>query len=67
MANENIQMMYWHTNIGNLEELNKALLDYYISRLDSFEECAKNFTAAMVYLFRQEQHRICRCLVSLFL
>ncbi len=36
MANENIQMMYWHTNIGNLEELNKALLDYYISRLDSF-------------------------------
>ena len=41
MANENIQMMYWHTNIGNLEELNKALLDYYISRLDSFEECAK--------------------------
>lgn len=41
MANENIQMMYWHTNIGNLEELNKALLDYYISRLDSFKECAK--------------------------
>lgn len=41
MANENIQMMYWHTNIGNLEELNKALLEYYISRLDSFKECAK--------------------------
>ena len=41
MANENIQMMYWHTNIGNLEELNKALLDYYISILDSFKECAK--------------------------
>ena len=41
MANENIQMMYWHANIGNLEELNKSLLEYYISRLDSFEECAK--------------------------
>ena len=41
MANENIQMMYWHTNIGNLEELNKALLEYYMSRLDSFKECAK--------------------------
>lgn len=41
MANENIQMMYWHTNIGNLEELGKALLEYYISRLDSFKECAK--------------------------
>ena len=41
-------MNFWFTTckpcvgeLSDLEELNKALLDYYISRLDSFEECAK--------------------------
>lgn len=41
MANENIQMIYWHTNVGNLEELNRPLFEYYSSRLDYFKETAK--------------------------
>lgn len=41
MANENIQMIYWHTNVGNLEALNKPLFEYYNSRMDAFRENAK--------------------------
>ena len=41
MANENIQMIYWHTNGGNLRELGKPLMEYYISRMDAFRENAK--------------------------
>ncbi len=41
MANENIQMMYWHTNVGNMQELSKALFEYYINHMDSFKDCAK--------------------------
>lgn len=41
MANENIQMIYWHTNVGNLEELNKPLFEYYNGRMECFREAAK--------------------------
>ncbi len=41
MANENIQMIYWHTNVGNLSELNKPLFEYYNNRMDYFRENAK--------------------------
>lgn len=41
MANENIQMMYWHANVGNLTELSKSMLGYYINRIDSFKKCAE--------------------------
>lgn len=41
MANENIQMIYWHTNVGNLRSLNKPLIEYYTSRMDAFRENAK--------------------------
>ena len=41
MANENIQMIYWHTNVGNLGELNKPFFDYYSSRINCFKENAK--------------------------
>ena len=41
MANENIQMIYWHTNVGNLKELNHSLFRYYNNRMDYFRENAK--------------------------
>jgi len=41
MANENIQMIYWHTNVGNLSELNRPLFEYYNNRMDYFRENAK--------------------------
>lgn len=41
MANENIQMIYWHSNVGNLCELNKTLFEYYSGRMDCFRDCAK--------------------------
>lgn len=42
MANENIQMIYWHTFTGNMCELNKPLFEYYNSRMDYFRENARN-------------------------
>ena len=41
MANENIQMIYWHTNVGNLVGLSKSLTEYYINRIDCFRENAQ--------------------------
>ena len=41
MANENVQMIYWHTNVGNLGELNKPLFEYYNSRMEYFRENAR--------------------------
>lgn len=41
MANENIQMLYWHTNTGNLRDLSKPFIEYYSSRMDFFRENAK--------------------------
>lgn len=41
MANENIQMLYWHTNVGNLRELNIPFFEYYNGKMDFFRENAK--------------------------
>lgn len=41
MANENIQMIYWHTNVGNLTKLSKSLTEYYMNRIDCFRENAQ--------------------------
>lgn len=41
MANENIQMIYWHTLSGGLHFAMKPLIKYYVDRMDDFRECAK--------------------------
>lgn len=41
MANENIQMIYWHTYAGNLLPFQKAFYQYYYDRIPSFKENAK--------------------------
>lgn len=41
MANENIQMIYWHTNVGGLSEFNKSLFGYYQEKIPKFQEYAR--------------------------
>lgn len=41
MANENTQMIYWHTYVGNLLPLQKGLYQYYNDRIPVFRENAK--------------------------
>ncbi|MFS0637718.1 glycoside hydrolase N-terminal domain-containing protein [Mesobacillus foraminis] len=41
MANENIQMMYWHAAVGGLSELVPALFTYYEEMMEEFRENAK--------------------------
>ncbi|WP_163537440.1 glycoside hydrolase N-terminal domain-containing protein [Gracilibacillus sp. YIM 98692] len=41
MANENIQMMYWHAGVGNLTSLIPSLFSYYESLLDDFRDNAR--------------------------
>jgi alpha-L-fucosidase 2 len=41
MANENVQMMYWHAPAGGLAELMPALFHYYDSMLDVFRDNAR--------------------------
>jgi len=41
MANENIQMIYWHTMVGGLSELSLPVFNYYDSLIDDFRENAK--------------------------
>lgn len=41
MANENIQMIYWHTLTGGLMEFNQSLFRYYSERIPVFQESAK--------------------------
>lgn len=41
MANENIQMIYWHTNVGGLSSFNKGLFRYYQEKIAKFQEYAK--------------------------
>lgn len=51
MANENAQMIYWHTMSGGLLYTTKALIHYYTERMDSFRECAKKlFGLPGIYL-----------------
>ncbi|TMV44731.1 glycoside hydrolase family 95 protein [Paenibacillus mesophilus] len=41
MANENIQMMYWHASVGGLSELVPALFRYYEGMIDVFRDNAR--------------------------
>ncbi len=41
VANENVQMTYWHTMTGGLSYAIPALLRYYTSKMDTFRECAR--------------------------
>ncbi|MFD1953051.1 glycoside hydrolase N-terminal domain-containing protein [Paenibacillus thailandensis] len=41
MANENVQMMYWHVPAGGLTELMPALFRYYDSMTDDFRDNAR--------------------------
>lgn len=42
MANENTQMIYWHSFVGNLAEYHKALFHYYNERMDIYRTNARN-------------------------
>ncbi|GIN55686.1 hypothetical protein J8TS2_00050 [Lederbergia ruris] len=42
MANENIQMMYWHSNVGGLIEFTPALFDYYDRMMEDFRRNARH-------------------------
>ncbi|MDR6884024.1 glycosyl hydrolase family 95 catalytic domain-containing protein [Bacillus sp. 3255] len=41
MANENIQMMYWHAHVGGLSELVPTLFRYYERLMDDFRTNAR--------------------------
>ncbi|WP_240768004.1 glycosyl hydrolase family 95 catalytic domain-containing protein [Paenibacillus amylolyticus] len=41
MANENVQMMYWHTAVGGLSNLNRSLFRYYNGLMDDFRDNAR--------------------------
>ncbi|MDF2657897.1 MAG: alpha-L-fucosidase [Paenibacillus sp.] len=41
MANENVQMMSWHADVGGLSGLTLSLIGYYEERMDSFRESAR--------------------------
>lgn len=42
VANENVEMIYWHTVVGGLSELVKPLIEYYYGKMDKFRMAAKN-------------------------
>ena len=41
VANENVEIIYWHTNVGGLCELVMPLIDYYHSKMEYFRENAE--------------------------
>lgn len=41
MANENVQMMHWHSNVGGLSCLNRALFRYYNGLMEDFRDNAR--------------------------
>ncbi len=41
VANENVQCLYWHTEVGGLASLDVPLIHYYCDNLDSFRENAR--------------------------
>ena len=41
VANENVEMTYWHAMTGGLEYAIPPLLRYYTSKIEKFRECAK--------------------------
>lgn len=51
MANENVEMIYWHTLPGNLGYTMRTLIHYYVQRMPAFRECAqKLFGMPGIYL-----------------
>ena len=40
MANENVEMIYWHTLTGNLAGAMITLIRYYVDKMPQFRECA---------------------------
>ena len=42
MANENTQMIYWHSFVGNLAEYHRALFHYYNARMEIYRKNARN-------------------------
>ncbi|MFE5324422.1 glycoside hydrolase N-terminal domain-containing protein [Paenibacillus sp. NPDC056579] len=51
MANENVQMMYWHAPAGGLAELMPALIRYYDSMMDDFRDnAAKLYGCRGIYI-----------------
>ena len=41
VANENVQSIYWHADVGGLSSLIEPLIDYYVSHMESFRENAR--------------------------
>lgn len=51
MANENLEMIYWHTMSGNLAFATRTMIQYYVSKMPKFRECAKRlFGLPGIYL-----------------
>lgn len=51
MANENVEMIYWHTMSGGLFFATKTLIHYYAERIESFREIArKMFGISGIYM-----------------
>ena len=42
VANENVEITYWHAMAGNLSYAIPPLLHYYTAKLDKLRECARN-------------------------
>ena len=55
MANENIQMIYWHALSGDCPS-GAAYAAYYEGLMDDFRENARKLLAAAVSLFQQAPH-----------
>lgn len=41
VANENVQSIYWHADVGGLSELILPLINYYYDRMEGFRENAR--------------------------
>ncbi len=51
VANENVQISYWHTAVGGLSHLVKPLILYYCSHMEEYREAAKKlFGCRGIYL-----------------
>lgn len=51
MANENVQMIYWHASVGGLGSLIKPLMDYYVERMSVYQDNAqKLFGCRGIYI-----------------
>ena len=46
VANENVEITYWHTMTGGLSYAVPALLRYYTKKIDTLRECAKRVFGA---------------------